>query len=260
MWGLQRVDCNRIAEKEWRPGSGKAGSARPSWGDFAGAGWPAPHQSRARNSPGSVPSHQLKMPMPLLQLGLQNWSHAQHLNPESAQASPQAAQCTGRESPNGNAFATRAARNAAPERWSDPNPRQMCRRQAKGCPRRGIGLQPYARGRLSSGPWCNQFPYQLVTASMVRKDSPEVSVEKLRNPSDFLAKPATSHSYSAMPEIWKREGCLLARRRIFSGNSSRRTCEPCFASSCSGRCQKWGAPGPRDGRSGPGTRKCRCRN
>src|SRR5580658_448573 len=107
--------------------------------------------------------------------------------PEGAQASLPAEQCIGREFPSENAFLCHAAQNVAPERWSGPNPPQTCRTQAKGCPRRGIALPPCAQERLSSGPCCTQFPNWLVTSSMVRKDSPEERVEKLRNAVNSLS-------------------------------------------------------------------------
>ena len=189
--------------------AGKAENATLSWDDSGEAGAPVHRQRRVWHSLDSVPWYQRRVPMPRRLQAPPNWRHAQHLKPETAQASPQAAQCTGRGSPSGSASATRAARNAAPKIWTGPNPRQTCRTQAKGCPRRGIALQPCARGRLSSGPYCTQFPYQLVTASMVRKDSPAVSVEKLRNPNDSLLRAAATRSYGAMAEFWKSAGLQI---------------------------------------------------
>jgi len=117
------------------------------------------------------------------QTGQANSSSRQKRYLERAPLSLRCERCTGKGFPTGNASRSRAARNAARERWSDPNPPQTCRTQAKGCLRRGIALPPCAQERLSSGPYCIQFPQRLVTASMVRKDSPEGSVEKLRNAS-----------------------------------------------------------------------------
>jgi hypothetical protein len=152
----------------------------------------------------SVLSYQRGKPTPLClapQHAQENWSSAQNRSPQTGPVSLRGAQCTGRESPNGNASATHAARNAAPEKWSGPNPRQTYRTQAIGCLRRGIALQLCAQERLSSGPYCTQFPYRLVTASMVRKDSPALSVEKLRNADDSLVSSAAGALYDAPAEF-----------------------------------------------------------
>jgi hypothetical protein len=115
-----------------------------------------------------------------------NSSCAQKRDPEEAPLSLRSERCTGKGFPTGNASRSRAARNAARERWSGPNPPQTCRTQAKGCRRRGIALQPCAQGKQNSEPYCIQFPQWLVTASMVRKDSPVKFVEKLGNAVDRL--------------------------------------------------------------------------
>ena len=84
----------------------------------------------------------------------------------------QGEQCIGREFPTGNSAASRAVRSSAQGRSSGRNQPQTCPMRAKGCLRRGIAPQPCAQEKRNSGPYCIQFLKRLVTASMVRKDSP----------------------------------------------------------------------------------------
>src|SRR5208282_5851595 len=63
--GLQRVDCNRIAEVESCGGSGKKQSARQSWDDSARAGSLLPRRRGLWRWPGFVLWYQGRKPAPV---------------------------------------------------------------------------------------------------------------------------------------------------------------------------------------------------